>query len=137
MSFPECFYEPVSCPPSCVREEYSRCPINPKFRNSNEYRELLERERQKKIKEIHELDKKSRKRKGKKSFNDVIIIDKTEGLICPCCGDYDHGNRINGKPFCVRCNLQLMSQKKADKRVRSQEIKRFPRGVEEVSTCRL
>lgn len=24
----------------------------------------------------------------------------SSGLICPVCGDGDHGNRVNGKPYC-------------------------------------
>ena len=26
--------------------------------------------------------------------------NRSEGLICPVCGEGDHGNRINGKPVC-------------------------------------
>lgn len=25
----------------------------------------------------------------------------SQGLICPICGERDHGNRINGKPYCL------------------------------------
>lgn len=28
-------------------------------------------------------------------------------LICPKCGESDRGNRMNGKPWCFRCNVAL------------------------------
>jgi len=49
-------------------------------------------------------------------------------LICLSCGDTDHGNRMNGKPWCMKCNLPLMSAEKAAKWVKPQPPKRFPRG---------
>lgn len=36
------------------------------------------------------------------------------GLICPSCGDRDHGNRMNGKPWCLKCNAPLMTAEKAE-----------------------
>lgn len=29
------------------------------------------------------------------------------GLVCPECGDPDHGNRMNKKPWCMKCNVAL------------------------------
>lgn len=42
------------------------------------------------------------------------IHGQNGGLVCPQCGDTDHGNRMNGKPWCMRCNLPLMSKEKAE-----------------------
>lgn len=52
------------------------------------------------------------------------------GLICPQCGDTDHGNRMNKKPWCMKCNLPLMSAEKAAKWVKPQQPKRFNYGPE-------
>jgi ribosomal protein L37AE/L43A len=38
---------------------------------------------------------------------------KESGLICPKCKDTDHNNRMNGKAWCMKCNLPLMSPEKA------------------------
>ena len=35
------------------------------------------------------------------------------GLVCPKCHDIDHGNRMNGKPWCMKCNVPLMTPEKA------------------------
>lgn len=29
-------------------------------------------------------------------------------LVCPSCGSKDHGNRLNTKPWCFRCNVMLV-----------------------------
>ena len=34
------------------------------------------------------------------------------GLVCPVCGGGDEGNRMNGKPWCMKCNAPLMTVKK-------------------------
>lgn len=33
-------------------------------------------------------------------------------LVCPSCGADDHGNRLNKKPWCFKCNLPLMEREK-------------------------
>jgi hypothetical protein len=48
------------------------------------------------------------------------IHGQNGGLICPQCGDSDHHNRMNGKPWCMSCNLPLMSKEKAEKWVKPQ-----------------
>ena len=53
------------------------------------------------------------------------------GLVCPRCGESDHGNRMGKKPWCMRCNLPLMSAEKASKWVKPQSPKKFTRGFEE------
>ena len=36
-------------------------------------------------------------------------------LHCPKCGDSDHGNRMNNKPWCVKCSVELVrTPKKCD-----------------------
>lgn len=31
------------------------------------------------------------------------------GLKCPVCGEENHGNMMNGKPWCLKCNVPLES----------------------------
>ena len=59
------------------------------------------------------------------------------GLVCPKCGGTNHGNRMNGKPWCPKCNLPLMSREKAAGWVKPQKPKpkRFTFDPEEV--CRV
>ncbi len=37
------------------------------------------------------------------------------GLICPKCGDSDHNNKMDGKPWCMKCNVELVPANKAAK----------------------
>jgi len=53
------------------------------------------------------------------------------GLICPSCGDTNQGNRMNGKPWCMKCGLPLLSQEKAEKWVKPQPSKRASRTFSE------
>jgi len=42
-------------------------------------------------------------------------------LVCPSCGETNsHGNRMNNKPFCFKCNLVMVSKEKAEKWVKTQ-----------------
>ena len=54
------------------------------------------------------------------------------GVVCPQCGETDsHGNRMNGKPFCYKCQLLMISREKAEKWVKPQPPKKFSRGFNE------
>ena len=54
------------------------------------------------------------------------------GIVCPSCGETDsHGNRMNGKPYCFKCNLPFMSREKAEKWVKPTPPKKFNRGFNE------
>ena len=47
------------------------------------------------------------------------------GVVCPQCGETNsHGNRMNGKPFCFRCNLIMISKEKAKNWVKPQKPKK-------------
>ena len=37
------------------------------------------------------------------------------GVVCPQCGETNsHGNKMNGKPYCFKCNLQMVRKEKAE-----------------------
>jgi len=43
------------------------------------------------------------------------------GVVCPQCGETNsHGNKMNGKPFCFKCQLLMISKEKAEKWVKPQ-----------------
>ena len=44
-------------------------------------------------------------------------------LMCPKCGDTDHGNRMNGAPWCMKCNCPLIPKSKVEKWTKSLKIK--------------
>jgi len=49
------------------------------------------------------------------------IHSQNGGLICPSCGETNsHGNRMNNKPWCFKCNLIMISKEKAEKWVKPQ-----------------
>jgi len=43
-------------------------------------------------------------------------------LVCPVCGGSDHGNKMDGKPWCFKCNSPLESAKTANKRFPSVKV---------------
>lgn len=46
--------------------------------------------------------------------------------VCPACGDVDHGNRMNGKSFCFKCGVPLVSRDKLDKWVKPPKMRKAP-----------
>jgi len=36
-------------------------------------------------------------------------------LVCPVCGEPDKGNKVNGKPWCLKCNVELVPRGKVKK----------------------
>jgi endogenous inhibitor of DNA gyrase (YacG/DUF329 family) len=46
------------------------------------------------------------------------------GLVCPSCGETNsHGNTMNGRPLCWKCQLVMISKEKAEKWVKPQKPK--------------
>lgn len=41
----------------------------------------------------------------RKVFGDAVVASK---LVCPECGEGDHGNRMNKHPWCMKCNTALV-----------------------------
>jgi len=37
-----------------------------------------------------------------------LDVVKGDSLVCPKCGEPDKGNKMNGKPWCFKCNVPLM-----------------------------
>lgn len=44
---------------------------------------------------------------------------KANGLVCPSCGGKDQGNILNGKPWCMKCNVALVPIGKMKKWMKS------------------
>ena len=47
-------------------------------------------------------------------------------IICPVCGDGDRGNTMNRKPWCPKCNRQLLPYEKVE-RLNHFSIKALPK----------
>ena len=133
--YPECFYTPEDCPRPCLREEWAWCPMNPEVEKSPEPESGLSPEVEERIREA------KRMREDVRIRSDPHLREITEklrrahaagsGLVCPSCGDGDHGNRMGKKPWCMKCNLPLMKLEKAAKWIKPQQPKKFNRGFEE------
>lgn len=44
-------------------------------------------------------------------------------LVCPACGEGNKGNRMNGKPWCMKCNVPLIPKRKLEAWLKLPEIK--------------
>jgi len=53
----------------------------------------------------------------------VNLKPQKAGLICPECGSEDQGNRVNKKPWCIRCNVPLVHESKLKKARRLPRVK--------------
>jgi len=135
LDYPECFYTAEDCPRPCLREEWAWCPLNPEVERAPAPESRLSPEIEERIREAKWV------REDMRTRSDPHLREITEnlrrahatggGLICPGCGDTDHGNRMGKKPWCMKCNLPLMSAEKAAKWVKPQPPKSFPRGTGE------
>ena len=56
-------------------------------------------------------------------FNSIMNTIIVSPLICPSCGDGDKGNRMNGKPWCLKCNSPLLAREKVAKYLKLPKIK--------------
>jgi len=52
---------------------------------------------------------------------DVVKGDKS--LVCPKCGEGDYGNKMNGKPWCFKCNVPLMPKDQVAKWLKLPNLK--------------
>jgi formylmethanofuran dehydrogenase subunit E len=46
-----------------------------------------------------------------RKINEVFTKKPENRLKCPKCGEPDHDNVVNGKPFCTKCMIPLDSKK--------------------------
>jgi len=51
------------------------------------------------------------------------------GLVCPVCGEGDKGNKVNGKPWCLKCNVPLVAKDKVEKWRRLPKVKVLPKDL--------
>lgn len=60
-------------------------------------------------------------------INDLFLKQAiaTRARICPQCGEGDMGNKMNGAPWCVKCNVVLVSKENADKWLKIRPISKF------------
>lgn len=63
-------------------------------------------------------------RKIQENFNKKLDIIKGKNtLVCPTCGEGDHGNKMNKQPWCIKCNTALIPKKMLKKWLKLPKIK--------------
>ena len=81
-------------------------------------------------KEMAELQAKIRKyefrldpalRKIQRKLEEKLTV--TSKMVCPNCGDPDRGNKVNGKPWCFKCNTILVAKDKLQKWLKLPKVK--------------
>lgn len=45
----------------------------------------------------------------------ALLKHADDTLICPVCGEPDHGNKVGEKPWCLKCNVELVEKRKMKK----------------------
>jgi hypothetical protein len=43
-----------------------------------------------------------------KLLRKLDVVKGEDSLVCPKCGEGDHGNKVNGKPWCFKCQVPLV-----------------------------
>ena len=50
-----------------------------------------------------------------KLLSKLDVVKGEDSLICPKCGEGNNGNKMNGNPWCLKCNLPLIPKCKVAK----------------------
>jgi len=50
-----------------------------------------------------------------KLLRKLDVVKGEDSLVCPKCGEGDKGNKMNGKPWCFKCNVTLMPKNQVAK----------------------
>lgn len=59
-------------------------------------------------------------------INRKLLMKAVSGkgaLVCPVCGDSDHGNKMNGKPWCFKCKTTLVPKDKLEDWLKLPKVK--------------
>lgn len=89
------------------------------------------REHAEKLRREAEFQNNPQVKRIKKTLERGVI---KEGLVCPNCGDTDQGNKVNKKPYCLKCNTPLI---KPDKIGKWMNIKVKRKGIDKDTLRRL
>ena len=142
-AYPSCFYLPESCPQPCAREEYAWCPLNPEVERAPVVspERVVDPEVEERVK-LARFQREEMRVMGDPHMREITenlrrVHSSSSKLVCPSCGEGDHGNRMNKKPWCMRCNMPLMTREQAEGWVKPGALRRFPRGVEVEDVCRV
>jgi hypothetical protein len=50
-----------------------------------------------------------------KLLRKLDVVKGEDSLVCPKCGEGDTGNKMNGKPWCFKCNVTLVPKSQVAK----------------------
>ena len=56
-------------------------------------------------------------------------------LVCPSCGENDRGNKMNGKPWCFKCNVTLVPKGEVANWQKLPKIKTLRRSFKDDVDC--
>jgi len=62
-------------------------------------------------------------------INRKFLPQPDNGLVCPECGDNNHGNKMNGKSWCLECNEPLIPKNKIDAWEKMPKIRVIPKDL--------
>lgn len=79
--------------------------------NSNFQRKMAELDAKHRRERVRVLDPALRDIERRLLERDSVMSE----LICPNCGEPDHGNKNNGLPWCFKCNTVLIKKSKIKK----------------------
>lgn len=122
----------VDISPNLSAQKRAFLKANPEFLNS------LEEEIPKQVRSLQTRKKKFRRGKSKlqrdledlrreyplnpnlRKINQKFMekVEVASKLVCPVCGGSDEGNKMNGKPWCFKCNSPLLPKHKLRKWLR-------------------
>ena len=66
-----------------------------------------------------------------KLMRKLDIVKGDKGLVCPACGEDDKNNRMNGQPWCFKCNSPLVSKDKIKMWKKLPTVKVAPKDLRE------
>ena len=55
----------------------------------------------------------------------------SKGLVCPECGESDRGNKMNRRPWCMKCNMPLIRKDKVAKWLKRPSVKAVRKDLRE------
>lgn len=94
--------------------------IDEKFREAQRIREEALRKAEDARRRAEDLRREAEMRRV---VPHLFRVPSVSRLVCPECGDPDRRNKMNGKPWCMKCNRPLVPKKIAEKLKKMPKVK--------------
>jgi rubrerythrin len=66
-----------------------------------------------------------------KLLRKLDVVKSEDSLVCPKCGEGDKGNKMNGKPWCFKCNVTLVPKSQVAKWMNLPKMKALRRSLKD------